>query len=221
MASSDMTHENENEGLLSGLGALRNRLADADPGFRAAARVERDAEALCERIRNDLKSHRVALGVSQKELAKRLELSQPAISKIESGRGDLSIKMVYRVADALGLKSVHAFAPASGAEPESRSPAAQTSMTPEERLLRAIFGETFEEPPAVTEAADMAAAVAKAVQEDLVGRVSDIVHEAFARFAAGQAPQSRTVPATHRASPSARKPARARDRGKETDAAGD
>ena len=85
-----------------GLGALRNRLADADPGSGAAARVERDAEALCEGIRNDLKSHRVALGVSQKELAERLELSQPAISKIESGRGDLSIKMVYRLADALG-----------------------------------------------------------------------------------------------------------------------
>jgi transcriptional regulator with XRE-family HTH domain len=320
MTRTDVTREKENEGLLSQLGALRDRLADANPRFKAAASIERDAEAFCEKIRSDLRSHRIALGVSQKELAGRLELGQSAISKIESGRGDLSLKMVFRLAEALGLESAYAFGPVAQARSESPRPAAraepergpnapprhdadapaaaariaresygklvaylaaasrdvpaaedaladafaaalahwphegvppnperwlataarrhlieagrrsaegaQTSMTPEEKLLRAIFGETSEEHPAAMEAADMAAAVASAVQEDLVDRVPGIVHEAFARFAARQervTPQSRTIPATAPASRhagrTARKPARARNRGEETDAA--
>jgi hypothetical protein len=37
-ADDDMTRENTNDGLLSQLGALRNRLAAADPGFEATSR---------------------------------------------------------------------------------------------------------------------------------------------------------------------------------------
>ena len=124
-ADDDMTRENSNDGLLSQLGALRNRLAAADPGFNAAARVERDAEALCDEVRSDLKAYRHTLGVSQKELAERVELGQSAISKIESGRGDLSVKTVFRVAKALGLRPVLAFAPATHAaedHPSRRKP---------------------------------------------------------------------------------------------------
>src|SRR5574337_2111936 len=149
----DMTAENRNEGLLSQLGALRNRLAAGDSKFNAAARVERDAEALWDAVRSDLKSYRHTLGVSQKELAERVELGQPAISKIESGRGDLSLKSVFSIADALGLRPVRAVAPATHAG-EERLPAA-------------------------------AAALAGAVQEDLIRKIPEIVQEAVARVAAG------------------------------------
>jgi transcriptional regulator with XRE-family HTH domain len=155
-ADNDVMRENKNEGLRSQLGALRNRLAAADPKFNAAARVEREAEALCDEVRSDLKAYRHTLGVSQKELAERVELGQSAISKIESGRGDLSLKTVFRIADALGLRPVLAFAPAAhGAE---------------ERLA--------------AEAVTATAALASAVQEDLLRKIPDIVQEAVARVAA-------------------------------------
>jgi len=156
-ADDDMTRENTNDGLLSQLGALRNRLAAADPGFNAAARVERDAEALCDEVRSDLKAYRHTLGVSQKELAERVELGQSAISKIESGRGDLSVKTVFRVAKALGLRPVLAFAPATHAAEGHPSPA---------------------------ETATANAALASAVREDLIRKIPDIVQEAVARLAA-------------------------------------
>jgi len=152
----DMKRENDNEGLLSQLGPLRNRLAAADPRFDAAAKVEREAEAFCEEVRNDLKAYRLALGVSQKEIAEKVELGQPAISKIESGRGDLNLKTVFRIADALGLRPVLAFAPAAHAAAE-RPPAAETAAA--------------------------AAAVASAVQEDLIRKIPDIVQKAIARVA--------------------------------------
>ena len=156
-ADNDMTRENTNDGLLSQLGALRNRLAAADPGFNAAARVERDAEALCDEVRSDLKAYRHTLGVSQKELAERVELGQSAISKIESGCGDLSVKTVFRVAKALGLRPVLAFAPATHAAEDHPSPAETATAT---------------------------AALASAVQEDLIRKIPDIVQEAVARLAA-------------------------------------
>jgi len=156
-AGDDTTGERKNAGLLSELGALRSRLAAADPKFNAAARIEREAEALCDEVRSDLKAYRHTLGVSQKELAERVELGQPAISKIESGRGDLSLKTVFRIAEALGLRPVLAFAPAAHAA--------------EERLLAA-------------ETATATAALASAVQEDLIRKIPDIVQEAVARVAA-------------------------------------
>jgi len=81
--------------------ALRDRLARTNPAFAAAMEIERGAELLCLQVREDLKARRQALGISQKELAHRVELSQSAISKLEGGAGDISLKTLYRVARAL------------------------------------------------------------------------------------------------------------------------
>jgi transcriptional regulator with XRE-family HTH domain len=149
----------KDQGALARLGSLRDRLAGADRRFAIAARVEREAEAFCDRIRADLKACRLASGLSQKELADRIEVGQSAISKIESGRGDLSLKTVFRIAEAIGLKPVVAFASA--------------------------YSET-EAPRRPPDAA--AAALAGAVQEDLIRRipemVQEVVKEAAARVAA-------------------------------------
>jgi transcriptional regulator with XRE-family HTH domain len=96
---------------LESLATLRSRLSEESPEFAAAAQVESGAEALCQQIRLQLKSHRVALGLQQSELAERIEFSQSAISKIESGHGDIPLKTLYRVADALGLRPVVMFVP--------------------------------------------------------------------------------------------------------------
>ena len=155
-----MTRLNENESALSQLGALRDRLAAVDTRFQAAAQMERDAEAFCDKVRTDLKLHRLAIGLNQKELAERVDVSQSAISKMESGRGDLNLKTVFRIADALRLKPVMGFASAAphAAAAEGHAP--------------------------VAAAAARAAAVAGAVQEDLIRKIPDIVQEAVARAAA-------------------------------------
>jgi transcriptional regulator with XRE-family HTH domain len=158
VTNSEVTRSNEDRGALSQLSALRDRLSAADPRFNAAAQMERDAEAFCDKVRTDLKVHRLAIGLNQKELADRIEVSQSAISKVESGRGDVGLKTVFRIADALGLKPVMAFASTAHAAAEAHPPLA--------------------------EMAAKTAAVADAVQEDLIRKIPDIVQEAVARVAA-------------------------------------
>lgn len=111
----------EKKSALSQLGALRNRLAAADPNFKAAAEVEREAETFCDKVRTELKAHRLALGLDQHELANRMEFSQSAISKIESGRGDLTLKTVFRVAAAMGLKLEMSLGPGAKAQEGEQS----------------------------------------------------------------------------------------------------
>lgn len=143
------------KGALSQLGALRDRLAAADAGFDEAARLERHAEAFCDRVRADLKAYRLAQNINQKELAKRLDLSQSAISKAENGRGDLSLKTVFRIAAALGFAPVVAF--------ESAAVQAHAPTVGKEEYAAA-------------------AAALAAVQEDLI-RQAEIVQDAVALLA--------------------------------------
>jgi DNA-binding Xre family transcriptional regulator len=72
---------------------------EQDPEFRKRVDV-----ALNEmRIEQDLAALRVARGISQAELAKRIGVSQPAIARLESGRvKNLTIKTLARYAAALG-----------------------------------------------------------------------------------------------------------------------
>jgi transcriptional regulator with XRE-family HTH domain len=156
MADGGMTRLNPERGALSQLGALRRRLAATDAAFSAAAQIEHEAEIFCDRVRTDLKAHRLALGLNQKELAERIDVSQSAISKLEGGRGDLSLRIVFRIAEALGLRPVMDFA--------SAAPHAAA-----------------EAPAPVAAVAARAAAVARAVQEDLRRKIPDIVQEAIAR----------------------------------------
>lgn len=72
-----------------------------DPG------LARDVEArLAElRIEQDLAALRKASGLSQRQLAERLGVSQPAIAKIEAGRTkNLELRTVVRFAAALGAR---------------------------------------------------------------------------------------------------------------------
>jgi transcriptional regulator with XRE-family HTH domain len=145
---------NKSKDALSQLDALRDRLAAADPRFKAAAQLERAAEIFCDKVRTDLKERRLALNLNQKELGEQVDFSQSAISKVENGVGDLSLKTVYRVAAALGLNPVLSLTPAA-----KESEAAHISQAE-------------------------AAALADAVKNDLIREIPAIVQEAVARLAA-------------------------------------
>ena len=56
-----------------------------------------------ERIIAELKERRLAAGVSIGELARRMGTDRARISEIENGRGGLTLRMLYRYADGLGL----------------------------------------------------------------------------------------------------------------------
>ena len=67
-----------------------------------SAAVKEGRPVPAEKIGQRLRDIRQALGMTQKQLAKRLKISQPLLSRIEDNTGSCSLKTVARVADALG-----------------------------------------------------------------------------------------------------------------------
>jgi ribosome-binding protein aMBF1 (putative translation factor) len=67
------------------------------PGFDEWSRRRR---ALSE----DLAAHRVALGLSQTEVAARMGTSQSAVARLESGDADVRLSTLERYADAIGQR---------------------------------------------------------------------------------------------------------------------
>ena len=60
------------------------------------------SDELCRNLRNVLKDHREAAGLSLNELSKRSGLNRMAISFIEKGQRTPSVDTVIRIAVALG-----------------------------------------------------------------------------------------------------------------------
>lgn len=100
---------------LERLKQLRGKLEVENPAFRAASYLERRADVFCDRAREDLKARRKTLQWDQTRLADALDYSQSAISKIEAGHAELTLKSLYRLADAMGLRPVIAFIPSARA----------------------------------------------------------------------------------------------------------
>jgi len=65
------------------------------PGFKEMAQRRR---ALAE----ELVSHRLALGLSQTEVAARMGTSQSAVARLESGESDIRLSTLERYAAAVG-----------------------------------------------------------------------------------------------------------------------
>ena len=51
-----------------------------------------------------LKMQRMHKNISISEVARRMGTSQPTLSRIESGKIGLTLKMLYRYAEAIGVK---------------------------------------------------------------------------------------------------------------------
>ena len=85
---------------VAGVKALRDRLQElAPPG---ALEADENADVFCQAVRLNLRTLRKQCQVDQSELAKRLDMTQSAVSKIEGGTGDLGLKTLYRYVEALG-----------------------------------------------------------------------------------------------------------------------
>jgi len=88
-----------------GGGAAGGRRAARSAAYRAEQRRLEQFEELARLVIK----HRVELGLSQKELAKRVGTSHSAISRIESGRHQTSVATLQRIAAGLGLRLVMGF----------------------------------------------------------------------------------------------------------------
>jgi len=60
---------------------------------------------------------RTVAQVSQEEIARRMETSQPAVARLEAGRGNPSLKTLRRYAAATGTRLNIAFEPLSDLQP--------------------------------------------------------------------------------------------------------
>ena len=78
-------------------------------GASAAYRAEQRRLAQFEELARLVIKRRAALGISQKELARRVGTSYSAISRLESGRHKTSVDTLQRVAEALGVRLVLGF----------------------------------------------------------------------------------------------------------------
>ena len=117
---------------ITGIRAMRERLARKSELFRAAIDFEAEAERFCQEVRSNLRDLRVERKLDQSSLAKQLDLSQSAVSKIETSAGDIGIKTIFRYAHAVGLRPVCVFIPSAEQlikeTPQRRSGAQTTAV---------------------------------------------------------------------------------------------
>jgi transcriptional regulator with XRE-family HTH domain len=115
----------EDDKAVAGVRAFRRRLAETVPAYGEAVALENEAEAFCRELRLSLREQRKRAGLDQRALADRLDMTQSAVSKIESGEGDFGLKTLFRYAQALGLRPVCGFIPTGTAETEAEKAAQQ------------------------------------------------------------------------------------------------
>lgn len=83
------------------------------PNFARALQEEDAYLQFCRKVREDLKQLREDMRIKQSEVAAELQMSQPGVSKIENGEGDIGLLTLCRYAGALGMQPTIAFAPAA------------------------------------------------------------------------------------------------------------
>lgn len=64
---------------------------------------------ICEKFGKNLKSIRKAKGYTQEALAAKVGIHETYVGKIESGKSNISLKMIYRISRALDIKLVEMF----------------------------------------------------------------------------------------------------------------
>ncbi|MBU0686524.1 MAG: helix-turn-helix domain-containing protein [Candidatus Margulisbacteria bacterium] len=67
-----------------------------------SAAVKEGQPVAIEKVGQRLRDIRQALGMTQKQLAKRINISQPLLSRIEDNAASCTLKTIVRVANALG-----------------------------------------------------------------------------------------------------------------------
>jgi transcriptional regulator with XRE-family HTH domain len=109
-----MNGRNQKAGRAAGgLKAFSDGLASENPQFAEGLDLERAADEFCDSIRTTLKHLRKAGGIDQAALAQAMSLTQSAVSRLETARGDIGLKTIFRYARALGQFPSLSFAPAA------------------------------------------------------------------------------------------------------------
>jgi ribosome-binding protein aMBF1 (putative translation factor) len=86
------------------------RERESRPDFDAAEyEAGREEARLAIEFANAIRERRLELGLTQTEVARRADLRQPEISRLESGGGTPTIGMLERLAQALELRFVARF----------------------------------------------------------------------------------------------------------------
>jgi transcriptional regulator with XRE-family HTH domain len=117
---------------------LRRSLGAENPEFAKASESDQNANALCQAIRSNLRQERLNLEIDQAVLADSLDMSQSAISKFETGKGDIGFKSLFRIADGLGLVPLVIFARKEGLSSVRERPSALFDVlaSAQEQLFR-------------------------------------------------------------------------------------
>lgn len=89
------------------------RIAEEVPEFADALRKEREHLAFCKDVRTSLQRMRGESQLNQSQIAERMDTTQPAISKIENGDGDIGLMTLSRYAAAMGMRVSVSFSPAA------------------------------------------------------------------------------------------------------------
>lgn len=92
---------------------LVDRITEEVPEFADALRKEREHLALCKDVRMGLQRVRSESQLNQSEIAERMDTTQPAVSKIENGDGDIGLMTLSRYAAALGMRVSVSLCPAA------------------------------------------------------------------------------------------------------------
>jgi transcriptional regulator with XRE-family HTH domain len=90
---------------MQALDTINDRLSAEIPGYAESLERERNVEARCQAVRTQLRTLRARENKRQAEIARKMGVGQSAVSKIESGYGDLSLQTVFRYLDALGVEA--------------------------------------------------------------------------------------------------------------------
>jgi len=106
---------------LQGFQNIRETLRKSSPAFEVAEASVEDSEAFCASVKADLRERRKRMRLDQTQIGAKLNLSQSAISKIESQRGDLGLETLYQYAEALGLRPAVVFIPTAESLAVSRA----------------------------------------------------------------------------------------------------
>lgn len=90
--------------------ALKDRI-DAiraeDPGMAKITRLDENAAAFALTVREILREVRKSQGLTLTDMADRLNVTQPTVSAIERGEGDIGVKTLARYLGALDVDLMH------------------------------------------------------------------------------------------------------------------
>ena len=70
-------------------------------------RAKGEAPEFLRRLGGTIREERIAKGLNQKQLALRIGMKQPDISRIEEGKKNVTLFTLMRLCKVLGIKSVH------------------------------------------------------------------------------------------------------------------